>query len=382
MSDRLLLDTGLFLAKLAAAFLGALLVRFLWRRVLEAVARRTRTSLDEELVRATRSPVFWLVLLAGTKLAVLSYLGDLGDQFSALFPEGGLAARDIAGRAFNILMVAVSARLAAVALSVVTTWYVESAAEGDETSRRLRRELVPPLSKAGALVIYFIAGTMVVDILGQNIGALLATAGVASLAVAFGAQETLANLISGFAIMVDRSFREGDRIELADGIMGDVLQIGLRTTRILSFDNTLIVVPNRDMAGARIINHSYPDDRLKIRPKVGVSYGSDIDRAKEVMYEVCSAHPKVLADPPPAVYFTDFGDSSLNLMAICWIEDYHERFSTLDEINTEIKKRFDREGIEIPFPQRDIHLRDGVLSLKEPSTMLKAPQKSDSNADH
>lgn len=353
-------EAAITLALLAVALLAGRAARLLWHRVFLPVARRTPTQLDLMLLSATERPLARVVVLL-VAYAAVRRLTDLP------FLAGSLAGRVLDGF-FYALVVLGLARLAVSFADGLSRWYLTEVAH--KTSSPLDEHFVPLIGKLAAIGAYFIAATVVLDRFGVNVTALVTTAGVASLALALAAQETLANMFAGFTIMLDRSYRVGDRIQLADGTIGDVHEIGLRATKILSFDNELIIVPNKEMAASRIVNQSYPDLRVKVRPRVGVAYGTDLEKAKRVILETCLAHPKVLKDPAPAVYFTDFGESSLNLMAICWVPDYRDRFAVLDELNMAIKKRFEEEGIEIPFPQRDLHLR----SLPAPVAALLADQ--------
>lgn len=329
------------------ALVAGRLVRFAWGRIFLPIARRTPTNFDVTILTGTethaaRAAVYLVIYAAASHLI----------QLPALM--GTLSARIIDGFFYALAVLAVT-RVAVAAADALTRWYLAEIAA--KTSSPLDEQFVPIVNKVLSLAFYFIAATIVLSRFNINVTALVTTAGVASLAVALAAQETLANMFAGFTILVDRSYRVGDRIQLADGTVGDVYDIGMRATKILNFDNELIIVPNKEMAAARIVNQSYPDRRVAARVRVGVSYGTDIEKAKRVMLEVIQAHPKVLKDPAPAVYFTDFGESSLNLLGFCYVENYRERFQTLDELNVAIKKRFDAEGIEIPFPQRDLHLR-------------------------
>lgn len=121
-------------------------------------------------------------------------------------------------------------------------------------------------------------------------------------------------MISGFIIMVDRPFRIGDRIQLTSHEVGDVVEIGLRSTKIRTLDNTILVVPNAELVGTRVINQAYPDERLACTLKVAVAYGSDVKRVKGILEETARAIPQVLKDPPPAAYLAEFGDFSCNIV--------------------------------------------------------------------
>lgn len=207
--------------------------------------------------------------------------------------------------------------------------------------------------KAGFFILAFI---IVSEHFKWPISKIWAVAGIGSLAVAFAAKDTLANVISGVIILFDRPFLVGDRVELADGTFGDVVDIGLRSTKILSFDNTLDIIPNAEISNQRVTNHSYPDTMLKVALSIGVAYGSDMEKVKDILNGILKKHPQVLDEPQWGIWFTEFGDSSLNLFMRFWIRDYRDKFTVIDAINMKINRRFIEENIEIPFPQRDLHI--------------------------
>ena len=349
------------LALLALA--GGRAVHALWRRLVRTLARRTPAPLGVELLagteRAAGRVVTYLVLYAAARR--LAELPELA---------GTLHARILDGLFYALVVLAVTRALVA-AVHSLARWYLQEVARRVDSS--LDEHLVHVLSWAGAALAYFVAATVVLERFGVSVTALVTTAGVASLAVALAAQETLANLFAGFTLLLDRSYRVGDRIQLPDGTIGDVQDIGLRSTKILSFDNELIVVPNKEMASARIISQSSPNPTLKVRLRVGVAYGTDVERAKRVILEVCRSQPRVLPEPPPAVYLVEFGEWALNLMVVCAIADYRDRFVVLDALHSAIKARFEEEGIVIPFPQRDLHIRTLPADGRLPEREVPAP---------
>jgi len=336
-----------FVAWTAAAMLAAQAAAWLCGSVLMRLAKRTRTDLDESLLAATRAPLRILVLLAVLNLGSSVSLGRLPEVV-------GHPSWPILTGVLYVGLVLAAAWAAGQAVSAVAKWY--AARLGARGADAAGAQFVSLFRKVAQLLVFFIAMTVIFEHFDVQITALLATAGIASLAVAFAAQETLSNMIAGFALMADRPFKVGDRIQFADGRIGDVIEVGLRSTRMLSFDNTVISMPNAEVAKSQVINFSAPDSRVKLRSTIGVAYGSDVRKAKAILADIMNAHPDVLKQPPPAVYFSAFADSSLTLLMVCWVADYREQFRIVDELNLAIKDRFEAEGISIPFPQRDVHL--------------------------
>jgi small-conductance mechanosensitive channel len=204
-----------------------------------------------------------------------------------------------------------------------------------------------------ALALYFML--LAWDI---NVTAWMASAGILGLAISFAAKDTLANLFAGVFILADAPYKLGDFIVLQSGERGQVTHIGIRSTRILTRDDVEITVPNSIMGSVKINNESGgPSEKYRIRIKVGVAYGSDIDKVQSLLLDVAESQPEVCQTPSPRVRFRAFGDSSLDHELLCWVEQPVLRGRVSHALNTEIYRRFLKEGIEIPFPQRDIHIR-------------------------
>ena len=204
-----------------------------------------------------------------------------------------------------------------------------------------------------ALAIYFVFLVWNIDVT-----AWLASAGIIGLAVSFAAKDTLANLFAGVAIAADEPYRKGDFIILESGERGMVTHIGLRSTRLLTRDDVEITVPNGVIGNGKIINEAGgPSAKHRVRAAVGVAYGSDIDQVISVLESVAEEQDAVCRTPAPRVRFRKFGDSSLDFELLAWIERSVDRGKTLHDLNCAIYKRFAAEGIQIPFPQRDLHVR-------------------------
>lgn len=194
----------------------------------------------------------------------------------------------------------------------------------------------------------------------------LASAGVVGIAVGFAARETLANLFGGFTIIADAPYKVGDYVVLDTGERGEVTRVGIRSTRILTRDDVEVTMPNSIMANTKIVNESGGTwERFRIRIKVGVAYGSDIDRVVELLESLAADHPTVCREPTPRVRMRAFGESSLDFELLCWVNRPAERGLVTHELYMKIYKAFEREGIAIPFPQRDVWVRDSGLGTRD-----------------
>jgi small-conductance mechanosensitive channel len=204
-----------------------------------------------------------------------------------------------------------------------------------------------------ALAVYFVFIAWNIDVT-----AWLASAGIVGLALSFAAKDTLSNLFAGVSIIMDAPYKTGDFIILDSGERGVVTDIGLRSTRILTRDDIEITVPNGIIGNSTIINEAGgPPSQHRIRVAVGVAYGSDLDHVIETLETVAREDADILQTPSPRVRFRAFGDSSLNFELLGWIANPADRGRVQHELNCAIYKALNREKIEIPFPQRDLHVR-------------------------
>jgi small-conductance mechanosensitive channel len=211
-------------------------------------------------------------------------------------------------------------------------------------------------------VIYVIGILIILTVLGISITPLLTALGVGGLAVALALQDTLANLFAGMHILVEKSIRVGDFIRLETGQEGFVDDITWRTTRVRMLPNNMVVIPNSKLAQSVVTNYYLPEKRMALLIPVGVSYSSEPDRVETILIEEAKKAvgevPGLLGDPEPFVRFIPgFGDSSLDFTLICQVREFADQYIAQHELRKRIFKRFQQEGIEIPFPQRTVHLR-------------------------
>ncbi len=192
-----------------------------------------------------------------------------------------------------------------------------------------------------------------------DLSPILASAGIAGIAIALAARETLSNFFGGISIFLDRTYKVGDYIILDSGERGEVVDVGIRSTRIKTRDDVIITIPNSIMANSKIINESAPEPRFRLRLPIGVSYSSDLEKVERVLLEIVRNVPHIVKNPEPRVRYRQFGESSIDLELLCWVDDPRNRGPVTHELIKKIHKTFQKEGIVIPFPQRDIHFYKG-----------------------
>lgn len=199
--------------------------------------------------------------------------------------------------------------------------------------------------------------------LGLNLSALTVFAGVLGVGVGFGMQNIASNFISGIILLFERPFKVGDTVKV-DDLLCEVEDIQMRATVVRSLDNERIIIPNSHFVENQIVNWSYGDDRIRIAVPIGVAYGSDVERVKRLLLQAAEEEEHVLANPRARVEFLEFGDSSLNFRLLVWAPSPSLKFITVSNINFKINALFLKYNIEIPFPQRDLHVRSvdaGIL---------------------
>ncbi len=194
--------------------------------------------------------------------------------------------------------------------------------------------------------------------LGVSITALAGVGAILAVGIGFGLQNIAQNFVSGLILLLERPVKKGDFVEVGD-VRGTVRDIRARATVVTTLDNVDIIVPNGQFITEAVTNETYGDKRVRVRIKVGVAYGSDTARVRDVLLQVAQSSPQVLADPPPQVLFKDFGESSLDFELLAWLADPRDENAVASEMRFAVDEAFRAEGIEIPFPQRDVHVRAG-----------------------
>ena len=325
----------------AVVFLAlAKIVNLFINRVIRRLAGRTRGQFDDQLIDMIEQPIFLTVVFIGLSIATKL-----------------LALPDAANNVTLAMLTTFVVFIWSAFLIRLTRLVLSTISELPDRFRVVQKQTLPLFNNLATIII--IAGALYFVFIAWNIDitAWVASAGILGIAISFAAKDTLSNLFSGVFILADAPYKIGDFIILDSGERGMVTHIGIRSTRLLTRDDVEITIPNGVMGNAKITNEAGgPYANRRIRVKVGVAYGSDIDHVRATLMDVAGNHAAVCKDPEPRVRFRSFGDSGLDIELLCWIDEPVLAGRVLDALNTEVYKRFLAEGIEIPYPKRDVYL--------------------------
>lgn len=334
------------LAILLVFVLFAWLTRSMFRLYRTKVSALTNTTLDDELLDAVRKPVLFAILAVGVYFSVMS----LG-----LFEPYG----PVANAALKMALIVLSAYAAVNVVNCLISWYMREVAVKMESS--FDDKYIPVFRKLIAVSIYVIVVLLILGELGVEITPLLASLGIGGLAVALALQDTLANFFAGAYIVIDKPLKPGDYIEF-DGKEGYVEEIGWRSTKIKTLPGNIIVVPNSTLARSTITNYYLPSEEMAFVLPVSVSYDSDLDKVERVTVEVARQVLKNtqggVKDFEPFIRYNEFDDYSINFSVILKVEKFVDKYMVMHEFIKALKKRYDVEGIEIPYPIRTVYMKE------------------------
>jgi potassium-dependent mechanosensitive channel len=230
-----------------------------------------------------------------------------------------------------------------------------------------RTELEASLQNSIATIAGYVAAIVVISLalgrLGVNLENIALIAGALSIGIGFGLQSIVSNFVSGLILLTERPIRVGDWVVVGNE-QGYVRKISVRSTEIETFDRASVIVPNSDLISGVVKNWTHFNKLGRFSVPVGVSYDSDPAAIRDLLLEIAAAHPLILKTPAPSVFFLEFGDSSLQLDLRGFVADINQGFGVRSDLHFEIFRRFREAGIEIPFPQRDIHIRSAPAGLE------------------
>ncbi len=353
---KLLPSLGAIVLGIVTFWLGSGIIR----RVQKRVAEMTETDLDDEALRTIRQ-VFRMTVVAWV---VWRIVGEWVPELGAENAEGEWVRYDTQPRdwVWGIWIGMVFFPLSRFVGHLMRTFESKVISRTSETA--LDETALPMINRFVRFIVIAIGVLLAMTTLGLEIAPLLAGAGVAGLALSLAAKDTLSNLIAGVLLIMDRPFQVGDRIELwsaprETGTWGDVIEIGLRATKIRNPDNLVVVVPNNEIMRRDIINYTMSGEDIRLRIPFSCAYESDIERAKVLLRETAREVEGVKLEPAPIVIVRGFGPSEVNLQLRVWIMEARNRRRIADEITEKAVVGFAKSGIEIPYPKRELYIKGG-----------------------
>ena len=322
----------------------ASLLDFLFKRVFLYYASKPKFEFDDLILAALRKPLYLTVIITGTVFS-LNYT-NLTASYIYIIDGIGLTALFVI---WIIAFLGINKILFEKVFPHLTR----------KTETQIDDELLPLLKGIVNVAIVFVGILAILNLIwGINVTPLFASAGIAGIAVAFAAQDSIAQLFGGISIYFDQPFKRGDRIELESGEVGIVHEVGIRTTRIMNLYNNMIIIPNSIIANSKVVNFTSPQSIMVVKMTMGVAYGSDVEKVRNVLYAIIRDIDLVLDDPAAAVRLENFGESSLDFALYMWIKNPADKIKLIDMVNSSISEEFAKEGIEIPFPTRTLFIKN------------------------
>jgi len=291
--------------------------------------------------------VLWFSLV----LSYLSVFPTLGETLSALVSiEFSLFSHTITPKSILVIIFAIYATF--LISHWITIFLIQEILPRYNVNRGVQ-ESITRLVHYSIIVIGFL---VLLNLLGFKLGDIAIIGGALGVGIGFGLKEIVNNFVSGLILLFERPVKVGDIIVVGQD-MGEVTALGLRATTVQTFDNAEIVIPNAELITCSVTNWTLAEKRVRVKIPVGVAYGTDISKVLEILLSCANSNPTVITQPPPSALFLAFGDSSLDFELRAWIADINDRMTVASELNQDIENEFQMAGVEIPFPQRDLHLK-------------------------
>ena len=327
---------------LVATVLLAKLCLFIIEKYIQRLTKKTRTNVDDLIIDAMRWPSYILILILGIRIS----LKALGLPEKIYLYSGHIFS--------SLIVLVVSYILIKIFDIIINSW---GTMWTKKTHISIDNDLLPLLHKTSKAIFFIIALLFILHIWGIDITGFLAGLGIAGIAIGFAVKDSLANIFGGVFLILDKNFKVGDRIKLESGEMGDVIDIGLRSTRMKTFDNEMLIIPNGILANQKIQNLSKPNASLRVKVMFSVEYGNDIDKVRNLILDAVRKVSKVSSNPEPDVWFIEMGDSSLNFQCNVWVDNFMDAMEVKVACTTAIYNALNRARINIPFPTRTLYMK-------------------------
>jgi len=313
------------------------IIVYVIKKYIQFLTRKTKTNIDDLLIEKTQQPITIVLYISALKLAIIP-----------------LIVPPVFARILDSIIVILFTVIAVRVIDVLLDSWGKAIAK--KTKSKVDDELITLAHKASKVVLVLIGLMFILSVWGIEIGPLLASLGIAGIAIAFALQSALGNIIGGISLIIDKTIKVGDKIVLESGEMGTVHDIGLRSTRIMNFDGEMLSVPNGMLSNMKIVNWGDPAPPARFTVNFGVTYGTDVEKVQRIAMKSIKKVKMVAKDPEPVVYFGEMGDFSLNFMARCWVEDFNDRYAAKQEVTRNIYNDFNKAGLNFAFPTQSLYV--------------------------
>jgi len=320
-----------------AVFAGILL--FLFNGYLKTLAGKTETIIDDLIFKYTSKPIFLLILVFGIKLALF----NIGWH----------------DRLVNVVDTLLAATFLFVLMRILDV-FIEGwgLTFSKRTESKLDDVLLPLFHKASHIVFVIIALMWALNIWGINITPYLAGVGISGIVLGLALQDSLKNVLGGINLLVDKTYQIGDKIKLESGEVGIIHDIGLRSTKLMTFNNEVVYIPNGYLANSRVMNFTQPDTKVRGRVDFSVEYGTDVEKVRKVVLGVVGKIDGVSKKQAPSVQFFEMGDFALKFRVFFWVEHWDKEAAMQLKITEEIYNALNKAKIKIPYPTQVVHVKD------------------------
>lgn len=323
---------------LVGAVILAKIILFVFKKYVKKIAAKTKSKVDDMVIERTEKPLSYLIIAYGFKWAIFN-LGINGVIIKIVNSVMALVFLLVIVRVIDIF---------------VEAWGMTFA---KKTKTRLDDVLLPVIHKAVRVVFVIIAFMWILRIWEVDITPYLAGAGIAGLVLGMALQDSLKNVFGGISLILDKTYKVGDKIKLDNDTVGTIHDIGLRSTKLITFDNEVVYIPNGYLANTKVQNYSRPTPIVRVKVDFGVAYGSNVGKVKRVILEVLKKNKGILDEPAPDVQFIEMGESALLFRALFWVERWDLAWDRKVEMTESIYNALNKAEINIPFPTRTIYLK-------------------------
>ncbi len=324
-------------------FIVLKIVIFVIEKVILKATIKTKTELDNKILEKTSKPFSFIIFLIGLRIAIneLSFSVEILGIISKLIYSGIVLL--VGYLAYSITDLLISFGWGKISSNAKT---------------KIDKSLSSLIHSVLRIIWVVFVLLYILNLWGIEIGPFLAGLGIGGIAIAFAMQESLSNIFGGVSIILDKTVKVGDVVSLDKETSGTILKVGLRSTKIKTFDNEVIIIPNAVLSQSRIQNLAQPEPKSRVVVPFGVSYGADINKVKKIVLNEIKKIKNISNNPLPVIRFLEMADSSLNFKVYFFIDSFEYRLDAIDEANTRIYNILNKNNIEIPFPQMDVNLKN------------------------